>query len=524
MRSLIAAVLTATFLLCSSWDASAQTSDPFQSVVPSRPHPKKPPRPRAAPAQDSSDADSGPEVSRDVPPSPSVASSPISPSFAPAPPLPVAPPSQAATPAPLPSEPMSPVTTGSSTPAPTPPASVATLTPSATPAPAPIPLTPLAAPSSSPPVPPTRQSGNDDGVSRPIEFTRYYVFPLPAPYCDDGGAANGTCATIVGIDKFEPGKQTWFIRWTSLGDSYRNLLYDNSWITLPMTCEAISDGFACKSRNVQQFPSRYRGVSSIKFLITQGGEKREWDYSLPTEDISIEGREIDVPKPASPAPSVASLRTSPPVTPVSRVPSSGALLPTPVVTPLSAALPSALATPSPSAGPPPSIAPISLSPSAGPSSSPIVPPAPQTRSGYAFNRPIESRRYYAFPLPAPDCDDGGAANGTCTAIVGIDKFEPGKQTWYIRWTSLTESYRSMTSENPWRALSMMCETTGDGYVCKTRSSQQFPPRYRGVSSIQFVITQGGARLEWDYSLPTEDITVEGRETDVNKFTSLAPPG
>jgi hypothetical protein len=82
----------------------------------------------------------------------------------------------------------------------------------------------------------------------------------------------------------------------------------------------------------------------------------------------------------------------------------------------------------------------------------------------------------------------------------------------------------MTSENPWRALSMMCEATGDGYVCKTRSSQQFPPRYRGVSSIQFVITQGGARLEWDYSLPTEDITVEGRETDVNKFTSLAPPG
>lgn len=523
MRSVIAA-FTAAFLMCSCWDASAQTADPFQSVVPSRSHPKKPPRARAAPARDGSDADSGPDVARDVPSSPPVASPLISPSSAPALSLSVAPPSQAAMPAPLPSEPMSPVTNGSATPEPTPPPSVATLTPSATPAPAPIPLTPFAVPSASPPVPPTRQSGNDDGVGRPIEFTRYYAFPLPAPYCDDGGAANGTCATIVGIDKFEPGKQTWFIRWTSLSDSYRNILYENSWLSLPVTCEAISDGFACKSRNVQQFPSRYRGVSSIKFLITQGGGKTEWDYSLPTEDISIEGREIDVPKPRSPAPSVASLPVSRPVMPVSRGPSPGEPLPAPVVTPLSAALPSSLAAPSPSAGPPPSIAPISLSPSAAPSASPMVPPAPRTRFGNAINRPIDSRRYYAFPLSAPDCDDGGAANGTCTAIVGIDKFEPGKQTWYIRWTSLTESYRGMTSENPWRALSMMCEASGDGYVCKTRSSQQFPPRYRGVSAIQFVITQGGTKLEWDYSLPTEDITVEGRETDVNKFTSLAPPG
>ena len=288
-----------------------------------------------------------------------------------------------------------------------------------------------------------------------------------------------------------------------------------------MTCEAISDGFACKTRNVQQFPSRYRGVSSIKFLITQGGTKREWDYSLPTEDISIEGREIDVPKPASPAPPVASLPTSRPFTPASRLPSPEPLLPTPVVTPLSAALPSSLATPSALGEPPPSIAPISLSPLAGPS--PIVPPAPQTRSGNAINRPIASRRYYAFPLSAPDCDDGGAANGTCTAIVGIDKFEPGKQTWYIRWTSLIEAYRGMTSESPWRALSVVCETTNDGLACKARSPQQFPPRYRGMSSIQFDITQGGAKLEFDYSLPTEDITVEGRETDVTKFTSLAPP-
>ena len=218
MRSLIAAAFTAAFLLCTCWDASAQTADPFQSVVPNRPHPKKPPRARAAPAQNSPDADSAPDAARDVPASPPVASSPISPASAPAPSLSVAPPSQAATPAALPPEPTSPVTTGSSTPVPTPPPTVATLSPSTTPAPAPIALTPLAVPSSSPSVPPARQGGNDDGISRPIEFTRYYVFPLPAPYCDDGGAANGTCATIVGIDKFEPGKQSWFIRWTSLSE------------------------------------------------------------------------------------------------------------------------------------------------------------------------------------------------------------------------------------------------------------------------------------------------------------------
>jgi len=68
----------------------------------------------------------------------------------------------------------------------------------------------------------------------------------------------------------------------------------------------------------------------------------------------------------------------------------------------------------------------------------------------------------------------------------------------------------------------MCGAIADGFVCKARKAQQFPSRYRGVSSIQFLITQGGAKLEWDYSLPTEDITIEGSETDISKFTSVAP--
>jgi hypothetical protein len=320
MRSVIAVVFMAACLLGSCWDASAQTSDLFQSVVPNRPHPKKPPRPRAAPTQDSSDDDSGPEMTRtgpaDTAPSPSVASLPIapppipspSPSLSATPPLSVMPLSQAITPAPvtspssvasLPASPAAASPTPSSTPlasSPTPPSSVATLTPSAAPPPsvAPVALSPLVAPSSSPPAPAARQM--DDAFSRPFETRRYYAFPLPAPYCDDAGSANGTCTTIVGIDRFEPGKQTWYIRWTSLIEPFRSLTSDNPWRPLSVMCEATTEGSSCKTRTAQQFPPRYRGIRSIQFLIAQGGAKLEWDYSLPTEDITIEGRETDVTK------------------------------------------------------------------------------------------------------------------------------------------------------------------------------------------------------------------------------------
>jgi hypothetical protein len=337
MRTVAAAVFTAACLLGSCWDASAQTSDLFQSVVPTKPRPKKPPRPRPARAQDNSDDDSGPDMSRASPadsaPSQSVVSLPLSPlptqPAVPAPPLApspslspassapvVTPLSQAITPAPVasPSQvvsmPVSPPTAPAAppsapsvapsapplAPSPMPPASVASLTPSAAPPPsvAPITLAPLAAPSSSPPLPPTHQM--DDAINRPFETRRYYAFPLPAPYCDDAGSGNATCTTIVGIDRFEPGKQTWYIRWTSLIEPFRSLTSENPWRPLSVTCEATSDGSSCKTKNPQQFPPRYRGIRSIQFLIAQGGAKLEWDYSLPTEDITIEGRETDIRK------------------------------------------------------------------------------------------------------------------------------------------------------------------------------------------------------------------------------------
>jgi hypothetical protein len=332
MRSAVAAVFMAACLLCSCWDASAQTSDLFQSVVPTKPRPKKPPRPRPARAQDNSDDDSGPDVTRASPadsaPSQSVVSLPLSPlptqpavpapAIAPSPSVPpsapvVTPLSQAITPAPVasPSQVVSTPASPPSSPAafvapsapplapsptPTPPASVASLAPSAAPPPsvAPITLAPLAAPSSSPPLPPTHQM--DDAINRPFETRRYYAFPLPAPYCDDAGSGNATCTTIVGIDRFEPGKQTWYIRWTSLIEPFRSLTSENPWRPLSVTCEATPDGSSCKTKNPQQFPPRYRGIRSIQFLIAQGGAKLEWDYSLPTEDITIEGRETDISK------------------------------------------------------------------------------------------------------------------------------------------------------------------------------------------------------------------------------------
>jgi len=130
------------------------------------------------------------------------------------------------------------------------------------------------------------------------------------------------------------------------------------------------------------------------------------------------------------------------------------------------------------------------------------------------------RRYYAFPLPAASCDDGGIGNGSCTTIVGIDKFEAGKQTWYVRWTSLIESYRVVTAKYPWQIISVACEAIADGSRCDTKIPRD---RYRDASSMQFRITQGGRRLRWEYSLPSGHVSLEGIETDVTKFTSLAVP-
>jgi hypothetical protein len=224
-----------------------------------------------------------------------------------------------------------------------------------------------------------------------------------------------------------------------------------------------------------------------------------------------------VPPAASPAqsdaalPAKAALASSSVAPPASSPAVSGAVtpppsLPAPAASPVSLALPT---TAPPVAPAPLAPVPVSLTTAPGlPPPAPALPPADPDQP---------SRHYYAFSLPAPYCDDSGTANGTCTTLVGIDRYEPGAQTWYVRSTSLTESYRGFTATNPWHAISVKCEATADGSLCKTRMPFG---RLKDASTMKFHFTQGATRPVWEYSQRSDEFTIEGIETDVTKFTSM----
>jgi hypothetical protein len=104
---------------------------------------------------------------------------------------------------------------------------------------------------------------------------RFYGFPPGRP-CDDGGAGNGRCLTVIRIGHLVVGEQDWYIRWTSEATAplaYRAVSANDPWHTTHVTCAPYAAGLRCTTVYPQVF-ARY-GLKVIRqFTLNPDGTVR----------------------------------------------------------------------------------------------------------------------------------------------------------------------------------------------------------------------------------------------------------
>jgi hypothetical protein len=104
---------------------------------------------------------------------------------------------------------------------------------------------------------------------------RYHGF-APRRLCDDGGAGNGRCLTVIRIGHLVIGDQDWYIRWTSKPTSplsYRQNSADDPWHTTHVTCARANAGLLCTTVYPQVY-YRYGLKVTREFTITPDGDVR----------------------------------------------------------------------------------------------------------------------------------------------------------------------------------------------------------------------------------------------------------
>jgi hypothetical protein len=104
---------------------------------------------------------------------------------------------------------------------------------------------------------------------------RFYGFPFGRP-CDDGGAGNGRCLTVIRIGHLVLGEQDWYIRWTSKPTAplaYRQASANDPWHITHVTCAPYNAGLRCTTVYPQVF-ARYGLKVTRQFTLTPDGTVR----------------------------------------------------------------------------------------------------------------------------------------------------------------------------------------------------------------------------------------------------------